>query len=98
MQREPFEANGERVKTFAPGTRFAKERLWHVEIAFNTPIPGPLVIGDGRFLGLGVMTPVRQVQGVHAFVVESGLSPTPEPTEVTRRHLGGGLFTAARNV
>ena len=59
VQREPFEAKGDRVEAFAPGTRFAKERLWHVEITFTQPIKGPLVIGDGRFLGLGVMAPVQ---------------------------------------
>jgi CRISPR-associated protein Csb2 len=59
VQREPFEAHGARVETFAGGTRFAKERLWHVEIAFQAPVSGPLVIGDGRFLGLGVMAPLR---------------------------------------
>jgi CRISPR-associated protein Csb2 len=59
VQREPFDANGERVEAFAPGTRFAKERLWHVEITFSEPIRGPLVIGDGRYLGLGVMVPVQ---------------------------------------
>ncbi len=84
VQREPFEANGERVEAFAPGTRFAKERLWHVEIIFNAPIAGPLVIGDGRFLGLGVMAPVQRSQGVHVFMVEGGLAATPPPTEVAR--------------
>jgi CRISPR-associated protein Csb2 len=84
VQREPFEANGERVEAFAPGTRFAKERLWHVEVTFNAPIKGPLVIGDGRFLGLGVMAPVQRAQGVHAFVVEGGLATMPEPAEVAR--------------
>lgn len=59
VQREPFEANGERVESFATGTRFDKHRLWHVEITFAAPLAGPVVIGDGRFLGLGVMTPVR---------------------------------------
>src|SRR5262249_35673806 len=59
VQREPFEANGDRVEAFAEGTRFAKERLWHTEITFNEPITGPLVIGDGRFLGLGIMAPAR---------------------------------------
>jgi CRISPR-associated protein Csb2 len=58
LQREPFEAYGARVEEFAPGTRFAKERFWHVEITFREPIMGPVVIGDGRFLGLGVMAPV----------------------------------------
>lgn len=60
VQREPFEARGARVEAFAPGTRFAKERLWHVEVAFVEPVSGPLAIGDGRFLGLGVMAPARQ--------------------------------------
>jgi CRISPR-associated protein Csb2 len=59
VQREPFEGKGERVEPFAPGTRFAKDRLWHVEIKFAEPVKGPLVIGDGRFLGLGVMAPVQ---------------------------------------
>lgn len=84
LQREPFEARGEPVEAFAPGTRFAKERLWHVEIAFEAPIAGPLVIGDGRFLGLGVMAPVSRTHGVHAFVVEDGLVATPSPIQITR--------------
>ncbi|MFQ3591211.1 MAG: type I-U CRISPR-associated protein Csb2 [Chloracidobacterium sp.] len=59
LQREPFEAAGSRVEPFAEGTRFEKERLWHVEIAFGVPVKGPLLFGDGRFLGLGLMAPVR---------------------------------------
>lgn len=62
VQREPFEGNGARVEDFAEGTRFPKERLWHVEIRFVEPMGGPLVIGDGRFLGLGVMAPVLTVR------------------------------------
>jgi len=60
VQREPFEGRGARAEVFAPGTRFAKERLWHVEIAFEERASGPLAIGDGRFLGLGVMAPRRE--------------------------------------
>jgi CRISPR-associated protein Csb2 len=60
VQREPFEARGARVESFAEGTRFAKERLWHVELELDRPVEGPLVIGDGRFLGLGVMAPVTE--------------------------------------
>ncbi|MFZ0589937.1 MAG: type I-U CRISPR-associated protein Csb2 [Bryobacteraceae bacterium] len=69
FQREPFEANGERVETFAEGTRFSKHRLWHVEVEFHERIPGPLVIGDGCFLGLGIMAPV---QGSSAASVNRG--------------------------
>jgi CRISPR-associated protein Csb2 len=59
VQREPFDANGERVELFAPGTRFQKERLWHVELVFSEPLAGPLIFGDGRYCGLGLMAPVR---------------------------------------
>lgn len=82
VQREPFVRNGERVESFAAATRFDKHRLWHVEITFSESLSGPLVIGDGRFLGLGVMAPAPTVSGVHAFVVESGLIKTPDPIEL----------------
>jgi CRISPR-associated protein Csb2 len=58
IQREPFTGKGEHAEFFAPNTRFAKERLWHVEIAFAAPVSGPLIVGDGRYLGLGLMEPV----------------------------------------
>lgn len=58
VQRESFDANGERVEAFALGTRFPKERLWHVEVTFKEPVFGPLVIGDGRYYGLGLMKPI----------------------------------------
>ncbi|MBI3402046.1 MAG: type I-U CRISPR-associated protein Cas5/Cas6 [Acidobacteria bacterium] len=84
VQREPFDARGLRAEAFAPGTRFAKERLWHVEITFSAPVTGPLVIGDGRFLGLGVMAPIVRAQGVHALVIVGGLMATPNAVEVAR--------------
>jgi CRISPR-associated protein Csb2 len=84
VQREPFASHGERAEEFAPGTRFVKERLWHAEIVFRDPITGPLVVGDGRFLGLGVMAPVQALQGIFAFRIEAGLDPSASPAEVTR--------------
>ena len=33
-------------------------RLVHVEVEFSEPIRGPLVLGSGRFLGLGLMRPM----------------------------------------
>lgn len=62
VQREPFESRGARAERFAPGTRFNKERLWHVEMTLARPIGGPVAIGDGRFLGLGLMAPDRNAQ------------------------------------
>jgi CRISPR-associated protein Csb2 len=85
VQREPFEAEGARVEPFAGGTRFEKERLWHVEIAFASPVDGPLLIGDGRFLGLGLMAPVPGlVSGAHVFAVVDGIDGEPRALDVAR--------------
>jgi len=69
IQREPFDSRGTRAEDFANGTRFIPQRLWHVEIAFDTPLAGPMVIGDGRFLGLGLMAPAKEATHL----------PTPSP-------------------
>lgn len=71
VQHEPFDANGTRAECFAEGTRFPKEALWHVELELDRRIPGPLVLGDGRFLGLGLMVP-RVDHGILAFAVDGG--------------------------
>lgn len=85
LQREPFDAAGSRVEPFAEGTRFEKERLWHVELSFAVAITGPLLIGDGRFLGLGLMAPAADiVLGVHAFAIADGLVGQPDPPDVAR--------------
>ena len=60
VQREPFDLRGRRVEPFAEGTRFNKHCLWHIELEFESPVSGPLVIGNGRFLGLGLMRPYNQ--------------------------------------
>ncbi len=57
VQREPWERRGKRAESFATSGRFSKEQAWHVRVTFAQPVPGPVVIGDGRFAGLGVMAP-----------------------------------------
>lgn len=87
LQREPFERRGRRAEAFAEGTRFAKERLWHLAIEFDRPISGPLVLGDGRYLGLGVMEPTRaaaKTDGLWALDVVSGLAIEPSVERLTR--------------
>jgi CRISPR-associated protein Csb2 len=71
VQRTPFHARGVRAEDFAEGSRFAKERFWHVDLELSEPIVGPLVIGDGRFLGLGLMAPVDSADGIHAFSIDA---------------------------
>lgn len=84
VQREPFEGMGLRAEVFAKGTRFIKERLWHVEIGFSGPITGPLLIGDGRYLGLGLMAPVRRMDGIFTFAIAAGLTEEADFLGLTR--------------
>jgi CRISPR-associated protein Csb2 len=85
VQREPFERRGARAEAFADGTRFAKERLWHVELSFLESIAGPLVIGDGRFLGLGLLAPVTDdAPGCFAFEVSGDDTKRVDGMELAR--------------
>lgn len=61
LQREPFFAKGEAAELFAHGTRFSRHRLWHVALTFARPVAGPLLLGDGRWLGLGLMAPAPAI-------------------------------------
>lgn len=61
VQREPFERKGERAEAFTVPERFAARGLHHVEVAFAEAVRGPLIIGDGRYMGLGLMAPVKDV-------------------------------------
>jgi len=60
VQREPFQRRGAMAERFADGSRFSKHALWHVELRFSSTVPGPLIIGDGRFCSLGLMIPAEQ--------------------------------------
>ena len=84
VQREPFDSHGERVEAFATGTRFPKESLWHASLTFAAPLGGPLLLGDGRYLGLGLMRPVDPMPGVLAFAIEAGLAGDADPALVAR--------------
>ena len=83
-QREPFDRHGERAEAFATGTRFPKEALWHASLTFAAPLGGPLLLGDGRYLGLGLMRPVDPLPGVLAFAIEAGLAEHADPALVAR--------------
>ena len=84
VQREPFDSRGGRAEAFASGARFPKEALWHVEIVFAEPVAGPLLLGDGRYLGLGLMRPIDPARGVAAFAITDGLAAGAEPLTVAR--------------
>jgi len=39
---------------------FGQRRLFHVRLGFAVPVPGPVLIGAGRFVGLGLCLPVKE--------------------------------------
>jgi len=84
VQREPFDTKGARAESFANATRFPKERFWHVQIEFAQKIGGPIALGDGRFLGLGLLAPVSRQDGAFAFDVVDGLVRSADPIAVSR--------------
>ena len=84
LQREPFDRHGERAETFAAGTRFPKEALWHAAVTFTEPVTGPLLLGDGRYLGLGLMRPRESERGVEIFNIADGLSENSRPAIVAQ--------------
>ncbi len=67
VRREPFQRRGALAERFAQGSRFSKRALWHVALRFQDPVPGPLVIGDGRFCGLGLMLPRETDDNIFTF-------------------------------
>ncbi|GAB4187904.1 MAG: hypothetical protein OHK0024_28350 [Thalassobaculales bacterium] len=78
VQREPFHGRGRRAEDFARPDRFPAERLWHVEIGFALPVAGPLLIGDGRYLGLGLLAPAA-VRGERRDALLLALAPDCRP-------------------
>ena len=100
VQREPYENHGACAEFFASGTRFNKHALWHVEIRFSKPVAGPLLLGDGRFLGLGLMRPHNEMRTeILAFAITDGLADSADAATVAlaarrammarlQRHLG----------
>jgi CRISPR-associated protein Csb2 len=66
VQREPFSIRGIRAEEFE-ADRFDARRLYHVDITFDQDVSGLLSIGDGRWLGLGLM---------RAFAVDDDEAPS----------------------
>lgn len=83
VSREPVRRRIVRAECFA-ADRFAKERLWHVELTLDRAVEGPLVLGDGRFLGLGVLAPVRATAGAYTVRVVDGWNGDLDPVALCR--------------
>ena len=98
VQREAFDRRGASAELFSVGTRFSRELLWHVEIVFKETVVGPLLLGNGRYLGLGLLRPTEATRGVIAFEIEFGLVGEPEAflvTQAARRAMMARVQSAA---
>lgn len=75
LQCEPFGGFSQPAREYANGTRFKPDRLFHVGLRFPELVHGPVVIGDGRFRGLGLFEPVNPAgTGHYSFLLEPAVS------------------------
>lgn len=84
VQREPFDRKGARAERFESKPRFPKERLWYVRARFAEPVEGLLALGDGRYLGLGLMAPVPEAPAAYSLWIERGLEADADAVGVAR--------------
>lgn len=97
VQREPFRRTGARADAFNPD-RFAG-RLRHVAVAFSEPVSGPIVIGDGRWLGFGVMAPLRRgPPALHVFAIDQAEAPPLAARETLVRALRNAVMARVDTV
>lgn len=101
LQREPLQQKGERAERFAEGTRFNKHAMWHVSFDLPRRVSGPLVLGDGRYVGLGIMLPVTESSGTvcleGVFGLESNLDPLTVASAARRALMSRAQRKLGRN-
>lgn len=98
VQREPLHQRGSRAEAFAEGSRFSPQAMWHVELEFPAEVAGPLVLGDGRFAGLGLMEPVvRGHCDFFALRLEPGLRVPRADSAALLRSVRRALMALARD-
>ena len=97
VRKEPFHRRGLKAEDFAKGSRFNKHALWHLEMRIPEAIPGPLLIGDGRFCGLGLMEPILSLTDVASFQIGTGRRIASEERLALIRHFRRALMALARD-
>ncbi len=96
VQREPFHRRGARAESFAAGSRFPRSAMWHIELRFPKEVEGPLVIGDGRFCGLGLMQPFPSTSD-DVFSVQLDRPATRADAPILIHSLRRALMSLARD-
>lgn len=97
VQIEPFLLRGELAHAYQ-SERFSG-RLLHAEITFERSVRGPLLVGDGRFLGLGLMQPVfDRGSGLHVFSINGSRMLTVQDAHPVLRALRRAVLARAQDV
>lgn len=85
VQRQAFEPKGLRIDRAVADTRFAASDAWHARLTFRRPPGGPLLLGNGRFLGLGLFAPERPFDSRWlSFRIVEGAAGIEEPERVAK--------------
>lgn len=77
VRQEPYQRHGLPAARYhyEPDPRFHADALYHAELSFAEPVSGPLLIGRGAFLGLGLFEPVGEPPSIHAFALNQDVAP-----------------------
>ena len=95
VQVEPFRTKGARADAFH-SDRFDRRSLRHVEVIFPRPVSGPIVLGNGRWLGLGVMAPAAMPSpDLHLFAITHQARPPAAQAETVARALRRAVMACA---
>jgi CRISPR-associated protein Csb2 len=54
----PFVTGGAHLRPSHLRPRYGQHRFGHIEVTFDRPVAGPLVVGRGRQFGMGLLAPV----------------------------------------
>jgi len=96
IQREPFDSNGTLAERFS-FQRFDRHRLYHLDMEFAESFSGPLVIGNGRYQGLGLMCPVQKTDsGLVRFQLHADTRPAIKDRFALLEAVRNALMSLAR--
>jgi CRISPR-associated protein Csb2 len=95
--REPLAGRGERAEAFVHEPRFPAAALRHVELRFAEPRRGPLLLGNGRWLGLGLFAPVAEHPRMFTLEIVGGLSAGVDATPALASALRRAVMARVRD-
>jgi CRISPR-associated protein Csb2 len=59
--RAPWRAGAHAASQYRTAGYLRQSPRFHVRVTFRDPVPGPVIVGRGRYMGFGLMRPLAQV-------------------------------------